>query len=169
MTRINPNDPKWTAYVLGELDKADSEAVERLLTSSDEARALVDELKAASAALREALDEAPADLLTAAQRASVRQAADAQRSSWQVRLAWLGLGSAGPAPRVWFGMLPMRWALGAGSVAVIAIAVAVAVGMRAPRPASQIAESIEPLRSAPTSDPSLVFLEPPTGRSSAGR
>ena len=64
MTRINPNDPKWTAYVLGELDKAESEAVERLLASSEEARALVDDLKAASLALTEAFEEAPADVLT---------------------------------------------------------------------------------------------------------
>jgi Ca-activated chloride channel family protein len=123
MTRINPNDPKWTAYVLGELDKADSEAVERLLKSSPEARALVDELTAASAALTEALDEAPADVLTAAQRASVRQAADAQRSRWQVP--------------DWLAMLPMRWAVSAASLVVVAIAVAVV--MRAPQPAREIA------------------------------
>jgi hypothetical protein len=110
MTRINPNDPKWTAYVLGELDKAESEAVERLLESSAEARALVDDLKAATVALAEAFDEAPADLLTAAQRASIRQAADAPRAGW-------------------FAMLPMRWALGLASAAVIAIAVSVAVRM----------------------------------------
>ena len=135
MTRINPNDPKWTSYVLGELDKADSDAVERLLESSLEARALVDELKAASGALREALDESRADLLTPAQRASVRQAADAQRAS------------------VWFGVLPMRWAVGAVSVAVMAIAVSVAVRM--PQPASQIARVSEVRgRSVPVNDPS---------------
>ena len=132
MTRINPNDPKWTAYVLGELDKADSEAVERLLKSSPEARALVDELTAASAVLREAVDDTPADLLTAAQRASVRQAADAG------------------APR-WFAMLPLRWAVGAVSLAAIAIAVTVALGTRTSEPASQIARVSEaPGRSLPT-------------------
>ena len=156
--RINPNDPKWTAYVLGELDKADSEAVERLLESSPEARALVDDLTAASGALREAVDEAPADVLTAAQRASVRQAADAQRSSWQVRLAWLGLGSAGPAPRVWFGMLPMRWVVGAAALAVIAVAVAIGVAVRPPQPAMQVAR--EPERP-------LVSLDPPVAHPQA--
>ncbi len=51
--RINPNDPKWTAYVLDELDEADCAAVERLLETSAEARALVNELKvAASASMR---------------------------------------------------------------------------------------------------------------------
>jgi Ca-activated chloride channel homolog len=122
MTRINPNDPKWTAYVFGELDKAESEAVERLLESSEEARALVEDLKAASVALTEALDEAPADLLTAAQRAAVRQAADGPRTRW-------------------FAMLPMRWALGLASAAVIAIAVSVVVRM--PQTTSQIARVAE--------------------------
>src|SRR5688572_17988942 len=157
MTRINPNDPKWTAYVLGELDKADSEAVERLLKSSPEARALVDELKAASAVLREAFDDTPEDLLTAAQRASVRQAADAG------------------APR-WFAMMPMRWAVGALSVAVITIAVTVAVGMRTPQPMSRAAtrvtemrESTEaiqagPIASVPSAVPPSAATTPPQDR-----
>jgi Ca-activated chloride channel family protein len=144
MTRINPNDPKWTAYVLGELDKADSEAVERLLKSSPEARALIDELNAASAVLREAVDDTPEDLLTAAQRASVRQAADARTPGW-------------------FAMLPMRWAVGAVSMAVIAIAVAVAVGMRAPRSAIEIARVSEvPVRSLPTNVSPRVRPRVPT-------
>jgi Ca-activated chloride channel family protein len=150
MTRINPNDPKWTAYVLGELDKAESEAVERLLESSEEARALVEDLKAASVALAEALDEAPVELLTPAQRASVRRAADPQ------------------TPR-WFAMLPMRWALGAASVAVIAIAVSVVVRM--PEPARQAAvESVQrgvpetPATSAVANQPAPVLPEPPAAR-----
>ncbi|MGH9241424.1 MAG: YfbK domain-containing protein [Vicinamibacterales bacterium] len=150
MTRINPNDPKWTAYVLGELDKAESEAVERLLESSDEARALVEDLKAASVALTEAFDEAPADLLTAAQRASIRQAADAPRTGW-------------------FAMLPMRWAVSAASVALIAIAVSVAVRM--PQPARQAAvESVQrgvpatPAPPAAGNQPGPVSPEPPAAR-----
>ena len=53
--RINPNDPKWTAYVLGELDEADRASVERLLESSAEARALVNELKVSASAIDDAL------------------------------------------------------------------------------------------------------------------
>ena len=137
MTRINPNDPKWTAYVLGELDKAESEAVERLLESSGEARALVEDLKAASTALTEAFDEAPADLLTAAQRASIRQAADAPRAGW-------------------FAMLPMRWAVSAASVALIAIAVSVAVRM--PDPAKEgVRVPEQPAAPAATNQPAVLL------------
>ncbi|HET9196234.1 MAG TPA: von Willebrand factor type A domain-containing protein [Vicinamibacterales bacterium] len=145
MTRINPNDPKWTAYVLGELDKAESEAVERLLESSDEARALVEDLKAASVALAEAFDEAPADVLTAAQRASIRQAADAPRAGW-------------------FAMLPMRWAVGLASAAVIAIAVSVAVRM--PQSAPQIGRVAEKPAPPAVPNPRATALPvPSTGKS----
>ena len=73
--RINPNDPKWTAYVLGELDEADTQAVERLLESSAEARALVAEIEAATMAIDESLALEPSPLLLPAQRAAVRRAA----------------------------------------------------------------------------------------------
>ena len=71
---INPNDPKWTAYILGELDEADRASVERLIESSAEARALVNELKETASVLDEALaSESPDLVLTAAQRAAVRE------------------------------------------------------------------------------------------------
>src|SRR6188474_3344258 len=92
---VNPNDPKWTAYVLDELDEADRAAVERLLETSPEARALVNELKMAASAIDDALttSESP-ELLRAAQRAAVRDAADAGRASGfavlqsQLRTRW---------------------------------------------------------------------------------
>ena len=39
MTRINPDDPKWTAYVLGELNETERAALERELEASEEAQA----------------------------------------------------------------------------------------------------------------------------------
>ena len=148
MTRINPNDPKWTAYVLGELDKAESEAVERLLASSEEARALVEDLRAASVTLAQAFDEAPAELLTAAQRASVRRAAGAH------------------TPR-WFAMSPMRWAVGAAAAALIAIAIALAV--RAPQPVTQVARvSEQPAPAIVPNQPAAVSSEPPAARPQQG-
>src|SRR5687768_10912813 len=76
---INPNDPKWTAYVLGELDEAERAAVERLLESSAEARALVEELTMASAAFQDSFDAEAAHVLTPAQRSAVRRAADGRQ------------------------------------------------------------------------------------------
>jgi Ca-activated chloride channel homolog len=77
--RINPNDPQWTAFVLGELDD-DRDAVDHLLDASPEARALVEELKVASAAIEQALENGDPLQLTAAQRAAVRRAAESQPS-----------------------------------------------------------------------------------------
>ena len=42
--KINYDDPKWTAYVLGELGEQESAEITRLLESSPEARALYDEI-----------------------------------------------------------------------------------------------------------------------------
>ena len=108
--RINPNDPKWTAYVLGELDEADRASVERLLESSAEARALVNELKVSASALDDALTSDQPDLLTAAQRAAVHDAADAGRARWFAHVQ--------PLLRTRWG-----WGLGAAAAAVIVAAV----------------------------------------------
>jgi Ca-activated chloride channel family protein len=77
--RINPNDPQWTAFVLGELDD-DRETVDRLLDASPEARALVEDLKLASTAIEQALENGESLQLTAAQRAAVRRAAESRPS-----------------------------------------------------------------------------------------
>ena len=103
--RLNPNDPKWTAYVLGELDEADVQTVERLLEASPEARALIEELRSATNAIEEALAAESTPLLTTAQRAAIRREADAQTSRWFVT--------------------PMRWGWAAAAIAaglVIAVA-----------------------------------------------
>ena len=108
---VNPNDPKWTAYVLGELDEADRASVERLLETSPEARALVNELKETASVLNEALtSESPELVLTAAQRAAVRNAAGAGRERWFA-----------PVPLKW------SWGLGAAAAAVIVAAVVMLV------------------------------------------
>jgi Ca-activated chloride channel family protein len=74
--RINPNDPQWTAYVLGEL--AADERIEQLLEASSDAQALVDELRTSASAVEEALEAEPVIGLTPAQRAVIRRAADAE-------------------------------------------------------------------------------------------
>jgi Ca-activated chloride channel family protein len=131
---INPNDPKWTAYVLGELDEAERAAVERLLESSPEARAFVEELKRASSALAEALASESPDVLGGAQRAASRTAADAGRAPWLTRL-------------------PMQWRWGAGAVvAAVIVAAAVLRPVEAPIPvAPKVGEvAVVPRPDAPT-------------------
>ena len=58
---IHPDDPKWTAYVLGELSDAECAEVERELESSAEAREIVDEIRMTTTLLKDELaNEAPA-------------------------------------------------------------------------------------------------------------
>jgi Ca-activated chloride channel homolog len=116
--RINPNDPQWTAFVLGEFE-SDRDAVEHLLDASPEARALVDDLKVTSAAIEQALENDEPLQLTPAQRAAVRRASEAETPS---ALAWLRL----------------RWAATAAA-AVVAVAI-IAVILLRPSPSSSPAQ-----------------------------
>ncbi len=60
---IHPDDPKWTAYVLGELSDGECAEVERELESSAEAREIVDEIRMTTTLLKDELaNEAPAAL-----------------------------------------------------------------------------------------------------------
>jgi len=52
---FNPDDPKWTAYVLGELNDAERAQVEKELDSSAAAREVVEEIRLATALLEEEL------------------------------------------------------------------------------------------------------------------
>ncbi len=107
MTRVNPDDPKWTAYVLGELDDDQRAAIERELESSEEARMLVEELRLVAdltkSELRDAIMVSP---LTREQRATIHASADIVR------------------PGRWFSVRPSVWASGlaAASVAVLSVA-----------------------------------------------
>jgi Ca-activated chloride channel family protein len=143
--RINPNDPKWTAYVLGELDEADRASVERLLESSGDARALVNELKASLSVLTEALASESPDALAAGQRAAIRMAADAGRSPW---FAWM--------PMLW------RWGLGAVVTAVIVASVAM-LPREPPAPASRAGGDValSPGVTAPAAAPPAAAASAP--------
>ena len=72
---INPDDPKWTAYVLGELEEAERAGIERLLETSEEARALVEELTIATATMKEELSLFMPLMMSPEQRAAIRSAA----------------------------------------------------------------------------------------------
>jgi Ca-activated chloride channel homolog len=173
--RINPNDPKWTAYVLGELDEGDRASVERLLETSAEARALVTELKAAASALEEAFvvygfggtrqtAESP-ELLTAAQRAAVRAAAETDRTPWLADVQ---------------RQLRTRWAWGLGAAAAVMIVAALQIQPQPPtspvRAGGNVATAdnvTEPTVSTPNagsqrSDQQVVASAPPAPATAAG-
>ena len=99
--QINPDDPKWTAYVLGELDEAERAEIERLIETSGEARALIDELNLATVMLKEELTPLSALAMTPEQKAAIRVAAE-------------------PAPSR-FALFPMKWGWAAAGVAAAVV------------------------------------------------
>ena len=101
MTNINPDDPKWTAYALGELNGAERDAVEEELNASEEARMLVEDLRFAAQLTKAELRDGTAfPALTATQRETIYGAAAVVRPRrWFARpVVWVpGLAAAGLA------------------------------------------------------------------------
>jgi hypothetical protein len=117
MTHINPDDPKWTAYIMNELDDNERAAIESELESSDEARSLVEELKLAVDLTRVDLrHEVPIVPLTSQQRETIQASANVVR------------------PRLWFGARPAVWVTGLAA-ATIALAIGLAVNTTRFQPA----------------------------------
>src|SRR4051794_39693386 len=59
---FDPNDPRLTSYVLGELDPSEREAVEAILNESSECRRAVEEIRSTVGWLTERLHEEQAAL-----------------------------------------------------------------------------------------------------------
>ena len=96
---IDRDNPKWTAYVLGELDASERAALESELESSEEAREFVQELRLAASMMKDGL-AAHADVtLTPEQRFSIQGASSARPAKpWFTRpLAWTGVLAAAAA------------------------------------------------------------------------
>jgi Ca-activated chloride channel family protein len=80
--KFNPDDPKWTAYALGELSAAERAAVEAELDASAAARETVEEIHMASTMLRDELrqsESVAAATLTASQRNVIQEQIPHQR------------------------------------------------------------------------------------------
>ncbi len=95
--KIDANDPKWTAYVLGELeDGPDKTAIEETLSRSSEARLLVEEIRNAGRMLAESLEAEPVALLSAEERNQIVESAEGDRRWFTPRNTWIlaGLASA---------------------------------------------------------------------------
>ncbi|PYS13864.1 MAG: hypothetical protein DMG17_17885 [Acidobacteria bacterium] len=78
---FNPDDPKWTAYVLGEMEESDRAALELELESSAEAREFVEELRFAVSIMKEGLAAETVLGLTPEQQTMVRASAGSRRES----------------------------------------------------------------------------------------
>ncbi len=77
---FDPNDPRWTAYVLDELSSEEKREVEQLLAESLQAQQLVEEIRLASEWLGEELQNEPSPALTEDRRRRIL--GSASRSTW---------------------------------------------------------------------------------------
>ena len=77
---IHPDDPRLTAYVLGELEEAERREVERQLERSPEARVELEAIRATAELLEAELAVEPATALTAEQRTAIKREARGHRA-----------------------------------------------------------------------------------------
>src|SRR5215467_3635406 len=109
---FNPDDPKWTAYVLGELDPSERAEMDTLLENSEDARSFVQELRDATTALHEEMKVAMMQPiisgLTREQRAAVHAAAGNGKARWFNWNATMAVGALAVAALILFAVaLPM--------------------------------------------------------------
>src|SRR5262245_19324976 len=75
--RLPVDDPRLTAYALGELSPAEIATIERLLEESAECRKAVDEIRELAGVLSDGLNAEPAPTLSEGQRTAIVHAAGA--------------------------------------------------------------------------------------------
>ncbi len=97
---FDSNDPRLTAYILGELDDASCGELEAAMQDSPELRRTVDELRKAADFLHETLHREPAPALTPEQRDAIRaasqQAEGARTAGTQAFAAESAQGNGSP-------------------------------------------------------------------------
>jgi len=88
--KIDANDPRWTAYALGEIeDEQERAEMERILEGSPEMRRLVEEIRNTGNVLSQELKAEPAVDLTSAQRMRIAEKANSGRTWFGLRPAWV--------------------------------------------------------------------------------
>ena len=95
--KFDPNDSKWTAYVLNELNDRERAAVEQEIAAHPEARKLVDEIRETTGLLTAALTREPAIELTDVQKQRIELAADERPSGRSIRFPVWGPVALGAA------------------------------------------------------------------------
>jgi Ca-activated chloride channel family protein len=103
---IDRDNPKWTAYVLGELEASERAALEAELESSEEAREFVQELRLAASIMKEGLALQADATLTPEQQFSIQAASSAR------------------PPKPWFAR-PLAWTGGLAAAAVLLAAISI--------------------------------------------
>src|SRR6185503_428763 len=103
MTMLNENDPRITAYALGELDAAEAAAVEAALRDQPALVRTIEDIRATARVVEAELASEPALSLTPAQRARIQQpparqlAAPSQPLIFRSRSLWAGVAIAAAA------------------------------------------------------------------------
>jgi Ca-activated chloride channel family protein len=88
--KIDANDPKWTAYALGEItDEKERAEILGILEESAEARQLVESIRQTAGLLKAELQAEPAIALTEAQRKRIDERASTRGSWIGMKPAWV--------------------------------------------------------------------------------
>jgi Ca-activated chloride channel family protein len=111
---FDPNDPRLTAFALGELDDLDQAAVENLLSESDEARRHVESIRATASLLTAHLKTEAAPRLAASQLDAIEDFLP-KPAAPRTPFRWRALASAaavviagGGALALWMAQEPLR-------------------------------------------------------------
>jgi Ca-activated chloride channel family protein len=127
---IDRDNPKWTAYVLGELNETERAALESELESSEEAREFIQELQLAASMMKEGLAAQVDPALTPEQRVSIHRASVAR-----------------PAAKPWFGRA-VAWAGALAAAALVVATISVPSLLRSRQSAQEIPSHPEIVDSA---------------------
>ena len=93
--KIDANDPRWTAYALGELtDEGEIAEMESILAESSEMRRLVEEIRQTAGMLKEEFQAEPPLHLTHAQREKIEEKSKPGVSWFGLKPAWAMAGAA---------------------------------------------------------------------------
>ena len=138
---LHPEDPRITAYILGELEPEDAAAVERAAAADPAIQEKIREVTEIQRFLKERLTTPTAQLLPR-QRENIRRAASKE--------------NAGPTVFQWRSFQP--WIIPAAAAAVLALATLLLVRMPQDKPAQVTAKT----PSTPTAAASTKNVEPST-------
>jgi Ca-activated chloride channel family protein len=151
---FNPEDPRLTAFVLGEIGDSDRAEIEQLLETSPAAQAAVKEIEETIGVLKEGLASEPAPELTAEQRAAVEE-----QLAGSTVVAAAGTASKRPGARLG------KFAGAVASVAVLGIVVTFATPQLQPARDALMAplEQLSAKYSNPTETVAMMDSEETTG------